>query len=104
MKKLLEDHELKNRRIKSISTGNVYGIQDVYLMEVHDNKYLTLLTYTNGNVGPEFRSHGQIDWEMIEEDTDSDIATFLRTSIENNRNDHYIIPKDEENDNPISEM
>jgi len=102
MKTLIENHELKDRRVYHKGSNKVYGIQDVYEMSVYDNKYITLLTYINGTVEPEFRSHSQIDWEMLEIDENSDIGTFLSTHIESNRQEYFIVPKEEEHNYPIS--
>jgi hypothetical protein len=104
MKTLIENHELKERRVYHLGTGKVYGIQDVYEMGSFGNKYITLLTYVNGSVEPEFRSHSQIDWEMLEVDEGSDIGTFLSTSIDINRQEYFIVPVEDEDNYPISGM
>jgi hypothetical protein len=102
MKRIIENHELKDRKVFHMGSDKVYGIQDVYEMNAYGNRYLTLLTYVNGSVGPEFRSHSQIDWEILEIENDSDIGTFLSTHIEINRQEYFIVPKEEEHNYPIS--
>ena len=103
MKRLIKDHPLKDRRVRNIETGKVMGIQDVYEMGLFDMKYIAFLTWINGSVAPEFRSHAQLDWEMTEEDEESDLSKHWKSHIEDNRKEYELVPLEEEHKYPISD-
>jgi hypothetical protein len=88
MKRLLENHNLKDRKVVDKETRDVYCVEDVYELSHAGNAYLSLLVYqaTEGE-----RSHAQIDWEMLIQEEDSDIGTHWNSHINDNRERYELI-------------
>lgn len=84
MKSLISNHPLEGRQV---TNGiEVYGIQSVYEMGVQGQNYICLLTWIPGNVPPEYRSHGQIEWENISLDESTLVGkTFINIINENKK-------------------
>ena len=88
MKTLIKNHSLKNRQIIDEETQDIYCVEDVYEMGFAGNSYISLLVFqpTEGA-----RRHGQIDWEMTQQEEDSDIGTHWQSHIEDNRKRYKLI-------------
>lgn len=93
----IDNHPLEGRKLVSIN-GKVnadgfseYGIESVHEMDVDGQKYICLLTWTPGSVGPQYRSHGQMDWESISLDSTTRIGEFLLNIIHKNQSEYKIV-------------
>jgi len=98
MKTKLENHPLIGKTISTIdgkpnADGNItMGIEAVYEMSVDNGQnYICLLTWTPGNVPPQYRSHGQMDWENISLDVNTPVGQLFINAIQENRNNYKII-------------
>lgn len=98
-KKKLEKHSLKGRRVLQIESGLVYGIEDVYEFS-NSIRYITFLTYRISSENPEDKSHGQIDWEILE--TFNNEPKMMIDIINENRTKYKLINKEDEDKYPIS--
>lgn len=89
MKRLLENHTLKNNLIRHIKTNDIYTIENVYEMSMIGNVYISLLVYKSDKT--DNRTHSHIDWEMLELDEDSDIGIHWNEHINDNRKEYEFI-------------
>ncbi len=88
--KLIIDHVLTGKKICTVD-GSVnsdgiseYNIESVYEMELDGQKWICLKTWTLGSVPPEYRSHGQIEWENISLDDKTEFGRLFIDVIKNN--------------------
>ena len=97
MRNKLENHPLIGRQISTVdgkpnADGNtILNIEAVYEMGIDGQNYICLLTWTPGNVPPQYRSHGQMDWENISLDLDSELGQLLNNAIETNKQQYKIL-------------
>ncbi len=89
MKLLLNNHPLEGRQVTD--GKEICGIQSVFEMTTEAQKYLCLLTWTPGNVPPEYRSHGQIEWENVSLDETTLLGKTLIDIINKNREVYKLI-------------
>jgi hypothetical protein len=89
MKLQIQNHPLEGRQITD--GKEVYGIQSVFEMGLEGQKYICLLTWTPGNVPPEYKSHGQVEWENISLDESTLVGKTLLNIINGNKQIYKLI-------------
>lgn len=88
MKKQIEGHKLEGKQIKHIPTGEVYGIESVWILSSEYGTHLTLLTWQPVGNG---RSHGQVAWEDISLLDNHKLGQAYKEIIKRNKNEYKII-------------
>ena len=97
MKTKLENHPLIGKTISTIDGKpnsddiTTMGIEAVYEMGIEGQNYICFLTWTPGSVPPQYRSHGQMEWENISLDPNTEIGRFMIDAIERNKRNYKII-------------